>query len=114
MSTTAVVAVLAIVTVVVLGLALAATRARVRRLEVRVRQVEDRMLGDEASIAAAHGEARAASHMARRAARAAGVEVAPARLPLEPVAGRVVRVLAFGAGARRAITRLASPRRRAA
>lgn len=114
MSTSVVLVGIGLLALVVLGLALRATRARVVALEAAVRRMEARMADDEAAIATAQGEARAASQTARRAARAAGVEVEPARLPLEPVAGRVVRVLAFGAGAKRAITRLATPRRRAA
>ncbi|HUV10123.1 MAG TPA: hypothetical protein VMX12_04035 [Acidimicrobiia bacterium] len=114
MGTATVVATIAAVAVGALGLSLAVTRTHLRRLEGRVRQMEGRVAEDEAAIAAAHGEARAASRTASRAARAAGVEMEPARLPLEPVSGRVVRALAFGAGARRALTRLASPRRTAA
>ncbi len=111
---TAVVATIGLTMTAFLAVVLLITRARLERLEVRVRAVEDRVVEDEAAIAVAQGEARAASRTARRAARAAGVELEPARLPLEPVTGRVVRALAFGAGARRAITRLATPRRRAA
>ncbi|HEU5302419.1 MAG TPA: hypothetical protein VFW06_09320 [Acidimicrobiia bacterium] len=114
MSTATTVATIALVVAVSLGVLLMGARSRLRRLEARIREMEHRVDDDEAAIAAAHGEARAASRTARRAARAAGVELEPARLPLEPVAGRVVRVLAFGAGARRALTRLAGSRRRAA
>lgn len=114
MSTATLVATIALGGVAVLAVVLLATRARLHRLEVQVRRIEDRVADDEAAIASVHGEARAASQTARRAARAAGVEMGPTRLPLEPVTGRVVRALAFGAGAKRAITRLASPRRRAA
>jgi len=114
MSTATTVATIALVVGVGLGVLLVGTRSRLRRLEARIREMEHRVDDDEAAIVAAQGEARAASRTARRAARAAGVELEPARLPLEPVAGRVVRVLAFGAGARRALARLAGPRRRAA
>ena len=114
MSTATLVATIALVGVAVLAVALLATRSRLHRLELRLGRIEDRVVDDEAAIASAHGEARAAAQTARRAARAAGVEMESARLPLEPVTGRVVRALAFGAGAKRAITRLASPRRRAA
>lgn len=114
MSTATTVATIALVVGASLGVLLVGTRSRLRRLETRVREMEHRVDDDEVAIAAAHGEARVASRTARRAARAAGVDLEPARLPLEPVAGRVVRVLAFSAGARRAFSRLASPRRRAA
>ena len=114
MSTATVVATLALAAATTCGAVLFLMRARVRRLEARIRSMEGRVTDDEVAIAAAHGEARAASRTARRAARAAGVDLEPARLPLEPVTGRVVRVLAFGAGARRVITRLASPRSTAA
>lgn len=114
MGTATVMATIALASVVLLAAILAVARGSLRRLEGRVHQLEQRLSDDESAIASVRGEARAAGHTARRAARAAGVELEAPRLPLEPVTGRVVRVLAFGAGARRALTRLASPRRRAA
>jgi hypothetical protein len=90
------------------------TRARLARLEVRTAQLEAR-LDDEVTPALrdARGDAREARATARRAATAAGVDEAPRRLPLEPVTGPVVRAVAFGAGARRTLVRLATPRGRA-
>lgn len=92
------------------------TRARVVRLEARVRGLESRVDDELApAVGEARGEARAAGVTARRAAVAAGLEETPRRLPLEQLTGPVVRAVAFGAGARRTVARLAgtrAPRRR--
>lgn len=98
--------------IVMLGVALVRTRARLDRLEVRAVALERRLDGEVApALADAQQEARAARITARRAATAAGVDEPPRRLPFEPITGPVVRAAAFGAGARRTIVRLAAPRR---
>jgi len=93
-----------------LAIALGRTRARVGQLEDRARRLEELVhTGLEPAIAEVRLDARRASATARDAAVAAGVVAPPPRLPLEPVTGRVVRAVAFGAGARRAIARVAVP-----
>ncbi|MCJ7671037.1 MAG: hypothetical protein MUP67_03190 [Acidimicrobiia bacterium] len=112
MSATTWTASIAVVLAVVLGVALMRTRARLARVEARTARLEARIDDEIArSIDDAHREARAAGATARRAATAAGVDEPRRRLPLEPVTGPVVRAVAFGAGARRTIGRLAGPRR---
>jgi hypothetical protein len=112
MSTTAWVAAGAGAAIVVLTVALVRTRARLVALERRTRALETRLAGElEPAIADARHEARAARLTARRAASAAGADEPPRRLPFEPITGPVVRVAAFGAGARRTLVRLAAPRR---
>ena len=104
---TIVVVVLA-VTVGVLAAALWRTRTRLRSLATRTTRLEDHVHGRvEPDVAAALAEARDASVTAKRASLAAGVDEPLPRLPFEPVTGRVVRAVAFGAGARRAIARAA-------
>jgi hypothetical protein len=94
-----------------LALALVGARARLRRLEERIRRLEDVVHHDvEPALAAARRELGAAAATARDAAVAAGVDSARPRLVFEPVAGPVVRAVAFGASARRAVLRMASPR----
>jgi len=112
MSSATWIAAIAAVLGAVLGVSLMRTRARLGRIEDRAARLEARM-DDEIALAieAARGEARAAGATARRAATAAGVDEAPRRLPLEAVTGPVVRAVAFSAGARRTIVRLAAPRR---
>ncbi|MCJ7438105.1 MAG: hypothetical protein MUP97_10125 [Acidimicrobiia bacterium] len=112
MSTTTWIAAVAAMLGAVLGVSLMRTRARLGRLEARTARLEARIEHEIArAISDAHGEARAAGATARRAATAAGVDEPPRRLPFEPVTGPVVRVVAFGAGARRTLVRLAGPRR---
>lgn len=94
-----------------LAVALVATRARLRRIEDRTRCLEERLAAAEPAIADVRAEAAAAGRVARRAADATGVGEPPPRIVLEPLTGPVVRAVALGAGARRAITRLAGSRR---
>ena len=110
MSTATGMTAVAVVVVAVLGVLLMRTRARLGRVETHVMRLEAR-LDDEVApaIRDARGEARAAGATARRAATAAGVDEPPRRLPFEPVTGPVVRAVAFGAGARRTMVRLAGP-----
>jgi hypothetical protein len=110
MSTATWIAAVAVAVGGVLGVSLTRARARLSRLEARTAGIEAR-LDDEIAreISDALGEARAAGATARRAATAAGVDEPPRRLPFEPVTGPVVRAVAFGAGARRTIVRLAGP-----
>jgi type II secretory pathway pseudopilin PulG len=89
------------------GLALTAarTRRRLRAAEQRLTSLE-RQLGtvDRASRHAVD-TVRAAEALARRPSTAAPPE--PPRVVLEPLTGRLVKAVALGAGARRAVTRLA-------
>lgn len=110
MSAATVLAGVALVAAVVLALALVRTTARVRALEARALRLEDDLHARvEPDVAAARAEARNATTLARRASVAVGVDDPPPRLPFEPVTGKVVRAVAFGAGARRAIARAAAP-----
>ncbi len=80
---------------------------RVARLEARVsvleRELRRELLPALDRSTRASGEALDA---ARRAARAAGIEEPPPRLAAEGVTGPVVRAVAFGAGAKRALARM--------
>ncbi len=112
MSTATWIAGTAVLLSVLLAVALLRTRARLRRVEATTARLVAR-LDDEVAPALTHVqvEAQAARATARRAATAAGVDEPPRRLPLEPVIGPVVRAVAFGAGARRTLERLAGPMR---
>lgn len=94
----------------VLCVAMLRTRARLARVEERTRWLEQRVRADlEPAITEARIDARRAATVARDAALAAGVPQPVPRLPFEPVTGPVVRAVAFGAGARRAIARVTAP-----
>ncbi|HZP27387.1 MAG TPA: hypothetical protein VFC99_00415 [Acidimicrobiia bacterium] len=96
----------AVVAVLTSTAALARTRARLARLERRLDALDGELHDDvRRALEQTRDEARAAGREARRAARAAGVPEDPPRLPFEPVAARLVRVAAFGAGVRRAARR---------
>jgi hypothetical protein len=91
---------------------LAVAFARLRRAEERIAGLETRLGDVSPALEAARDEAHAAGVTARRAALAAGVGEPPPRLALERVTGPVVKAVAFGAGLRRALSRLTrSPRR---
>lgn len=94
----------------VLTAALVATRTRLRRVEDRSRQLEQRLSVAEHAIVDARAEAAAAGRVARQAARATGVDDPPTRIVFEPLTGPVVRAVALSAGARRAITLLTRSR----
>jgi hypothetical protein len=98
-----------IVGVVALGTMLVLTRARLMRVTRRLHHLERQVNDLELSMKAVQAEAHLAGATARRAAAAAGAEEPPPRVALEPVTGRLLRVVAIGAGARRAIHRLARP-----
>ena len=103
---------LALVATAALTVALVRTRARLTRVERSARLLEA-IVHDELApgLVEARAEARSATASARDAVVATGGQVAPARLPFEQVTGPVVRAVAFGASARRAIARVAgSPR----
>jgi hypothetical protein len=104
--------VLGLLAIVLLAVALVRTRARLARVEARTVELEAHLQRRiEPDVAAARAEAHDASVTARRATAAAGIDDHPndreLRLPFEPVTGRVVRAVAFGAGAKRAIARAA-------
>lgn len=87
---------------------LVVTRGRLQHVEQQLSTLEREMHGELAvNIAVAQADARAAAETAREAARAAGVSDPPLpELAFELLTGRLVRAVAFGAGARRAIARL--------
>jgi hypothetical protein len=91
--------------VVVAGGWLRATR-RLASADATVHDLERRLDAVEASSARALDTARDAAALARRASGEA--EPAP-RVVLEPVTGPLVKAVAFGVGARRAMARLARP-----
>jgi hypothetical protein len=102
--------VLTLVLAGVLGVAIVRTRSRLARAEGRLEQLEQLVHAElQPGLVAAQVDARAAALTARDAAIAAGVAAPPPRLPLEAVTGPVVRAVAFGASARRAIARAAIP-----
>lgn len=83
------------------------TADRLARLEGRVtvveREVQTEVLPE---LDRSRRDSEAAVFAARRATAAVGIEEPPPRLAAESVTAPVVRVVAFGAGARRAIARL--------
>jgi hypothetical protein len=99
--------VMAIVAVVVCALGWRSAAARVTRLEARVAGLEREVHRDVLpALDRSQRESEAALSTARQAAVAAGIEEPPPRLAGEAVTGPVVRAVAFGAGARRAIARM--------
>src|SRR5262245_8199890 len=89
------------VAVLMLAVALWRARAPLQAIAARTSRLEEHVHGRvEPDVAAALAEARDASVTAKRASLAAGVDEPLPRLPFEPVTGRVVRAVAFGAGAR--------------
>jgi biopolymer transport protein ExbB/TolQ len=100
--------VVAVLVALVSIVSLARARARLAAVERRLFALDGELHDDvRRAIEQTRDEARAAGREARRAARAAGVPEDPPRMPFEPVAARLVRVAAFGAGVRRAARRLA-------
>lgn len=82
---------------------------RVRRAEHRITRLEADLRSLAAGLDGIGSEARAAALAARRATAAAGIDDPP-RVALEPVTGRLVKAVAFSAGARRALAALAVAR----
>jgi hypothetical protein len=100
--------VVAVLAVVVSTVSLTRMRARLATVERRLYALDGELHDDvRRAIEQTRDEARAAGREARRAARAAGVPEDPPRMAFEPVAARLVRVAAFGAGMRRAARRFA-------
>jgi hypothetical protein len=87
-----------------LTVAWARTRARLHTVTARVDALEGRLAGLDVSTEHAVQTARAAAALARRL----DPDAPPAapRVVLEPVTGRLVKALAWIAGARRVVTRL--------
>ena len=84
-------------------------RARLAVVEQRVARLEREIHEDVVpALGVTRRESEEAVAAAREAARAAGIEEPPPRLAGESVTGPVVRAVAFGAGARRALARFAS------
>ena len=105
-------AVAALVADVAVLVVLLVSRRSTERLQARVRALESRLHDDLGpAVDAARREAASAVSTARRATVAVGVEDPPPRLPFESLTAPVVRAVAMGAGARRALGRLARPRR---
>jgi len=80
-------------------------RRRLRAVEDRLTRLEDELHTVDRTSRRAVETARAAEALARRPVGAPRPE--PPRVVLEPLTGRLVKAVAFGAGARRAVTRLA-------
>ena len=106
---TAVIAAVALVVAAVGLLGWWRAERRLRALDARVarldREVHEDVMPELGHTRRESEEARAA---ARMATQAVGIEDPPPRLAGETVTGPVVRAVAFGAGARRALARLAS------
>ena len=98
-----------ITTLLAIGLAgLAVTTRRTHRrlqaAERRVTSLEDELRAVDRTSRHAVETARAAEALARRPG---APPPEPPRVVLEPLTGRLVKAVALGAGARRAVTRLA-------
>lgn len=106
---TTVVAVVALVAAAVGLLGWRRTATRCAALEARLGRL-DREVHDDLvpRLDLARRESEEAYAAARLAKHAVGIEDPPPRLAGEAVTGPVVRAVAFGAGARRALARLAS------
>jgi hypothetical protein len=99
-------AVVALLAVVVCALGWRRTAGRLATLERRVATVEREMQTEVMpELDRSRRDSEAAVFAARRATAAVGIEEPPPRLAAEPVTAPVVRAVAFGAGARRAIAR---------
>jgi hypothetical protein len=83
----------------------ARTGARLHTVTARVGALEGRLAGLDVTTEQAIQTARAAAALARRAGPDDEPPAAP-RVVLEPVTGRLVKALAWGAGARRVVTHL--------
>lgn len=100
-------AILAIIGVAVCAVGWRGSAARVTRLEARVAGLEREVHRDVLpALDRTQRDSEAALSTARRAAFAAGIEEPPPRLAAEAVTGPVVRAVAFGAGAKRAFTKM--------
>jgi hypothetical protein len=107
MSTAEWLATTALVGFVVLAIAWWRTSRRLHTVSREVARLRDAVRRDlTPAVEEARRDADAAVSEARRAARAAGIPEPPPRLALETVTGPVVRMVAIGAGARRALRRL--------
>jgi hypothetical protein len=102
-------AVVALLAAVVCGVGWRRTAERLARLERRVvaveREVQTEVLPE---LDRSRRDSEAAVFAARRATAAVGIEEPPPRLAAESMTAPVVRAVAFGAGARRAIARFAA------
>ena len=106
---TTVVAVVALAIAVVVASGWWRTGRRLRSLEARVARLDREVRQDLVpALDRTRQESEAAVAAARQARRAVGIEDPPPRLAGEALTGPVVRAVAFGAGARRAIARIAS------
>jgi hypothetical protein len=92
------------VVVVLLGAAWSGTRRRLRGAERRLTHLEERVAALDTTTRQAVDTARAATAFTRR--HPGGPPPDPPRVVLEPLTGRLVKAVALGAGARRAVTRL--------
>jgi hypothetical protein len=102
-------AVVALLAALVCALGWRRTTLRLATLERRVAAVErDVQTEVMPELDRSRRDSEAAVFAARRATAAVGIEEPPPRLAAESVTAPVVRVVAFGAGARRAIARFTS------
>lgn len=81
------------------------TRRRLRATEARLTRLEDQLRTVDRASRDAVATARATETRLRQTPGVPPPE--PPRVVLEPLTGRLVRAVALGAGARRAVTRLA-------
>lgn len=93
-----------------LAVALVVVRAHLAAATTKIDKLERQVADLAAALERTRAGASAAMTTARRAAAAAGAEDPPTRLAFEPVTGPMVKALAFGGGARRALSSLASVR----
>jgi hypothetical protein len=106
---TAVVALVALIVAGLAGFGWWRSAQRVAALEARVARLEHEVHDDLVpTLDLTRRESEEAYEAARLAKHAVGIEDPPPRLAGESVTGPVVRVVAFGAGARRAFARFAS------
>jgi hypothetical protein len=100
-----VLAVVAIIGVAVCAVGWWRAAARVARLEARLNGLDCEVRDGRAELDRSRRASEEAIATARRVADAAGVEEPPPRLAAEAITGPMVRAVAFGAGARRAVMR---------
>lgn len=100
--------VLAVVAIAFLAAAWATTSVRLARAERRIDELEGAVHRLAPDVERSVRRSEAAADAAREARRAVGIEDPPPRLAGERVTGPLVRAVAWGAGARRVVQRLAA------
>lgn len=100
--------VLAVVAIAFLAAAWASTSARLTQAERRIATLEHEIQRLAPDVERSVRRSEAAADAARQARLAVGIEDPPPRLAGERVTGPLVRAVAWGAGARRVVQRLAA------